>query len=68
MTPTFLKEGIIGAALCQEPARQWYRAVMRMREYLAGAPLPRCAVFRADCRILLEESLPFQGLDELADL
>lgn len=68
MTPTFLKEGIIGAALCQEPARQWYRAVMRMREYLAGAPLPQCAVFRADCRILLEESLPFQGLDELSDL
>lgn len=68
MTCTFIQEGIICATICQGPAQQWYNAVNIMNEYLAGERTIDNPVFNAECRILIEESLPFVRIDGISDM
>lgn len=67
MTDTFLREGVIRATICQGPARQWYNAVYFMNEYLAGERIIENPVFPAECRILIEETIPFVHTDSFPD-
>ena len=66
MTYSFIREGIIGATICQGPAQQWYNAVMIMNAYLAGEREISNPIFNAECKILIEESLPFVRLDGIS--
>jgi LacI family transcriptional regulator len=59
MTHDFIHEGIIGATIYQRPAQQWYNALMLMYEYLIGDRIFEETIFRAECSIMIEESLPF---------
>ena len=68
MTYTFIREGIIGATICQGPAQQWYNAINIMNEYLAGERTIDTPIFNAECRILIEESLPFVRFDSISDM
>lgn len=67
MTDTFMKEGIIAATICQGPARQWYNAIYIMNEVLAGERTIDSPVFNAECRILIEETIPFVRADSFSD-
>ncbi len=68
MTYSFIHEGIIGATICQGPAQQWYNATMIMNSYLAGEREITDPIFNAECKILIEESLPFVRLDGISNL
>ena len=68
MTYSFIHEGIIGATICQAPTQQWYNATMIMSSYLAGEREITNPIFNAECKILIEESLPFVRLDEISNL
>lgn len=68
MTCTFIQEGIICATICQGPAKQWSSAINIMNEYLAGERKIDDPVFASECRILIEESMPFVGIDSVSDM
>lgn len=68
MTYTYIREGIIGATIWQGPAQQWYNAINLMNEYLAGERTMDEPIFTAECRILIEESLPFVRFDSISDM
>ena len=68
MTATFIHEGIISATICQGPTQQWYNAIQIMNSYLAGEREITDPVFNAECKILIEESLPFVRLDGISNL
>lgn len=68
MTNTFIREGIIGATICQGPNQQWYNATMIMNSYLAGEREITDPIFNAECKILIEESLPFVRLDGISSM
>lgn len=67
MTDTFLRDGIISATICQGPARQWYNAIYIMNEVLAGERTIENPVFNAECRILIEETIPFMRAESFSD-
>lgn len=67
-TEALLRAGVIGASVCQDPARQWYQAVMRMHEHLTGARPVMDPILPAECRILIQESLPFVRFDRTTGL
>ena len=52
----------------QGPAQQWYNAINLMNEYLAGERTMDEPIFTAECRILIEESLPFVRFDSISDM
>lgn len=68
MTDTFLREGVIGATICQGPAQQWYNAIHIMYQYLDGQRAIETPVFNAECRILIRESLPLVHLEGFPEL
>lgn len=61
-TEALLREGIIGASICLNSAQQWYTAVRMMNEVLAGERTVVDPIFSADCRVLIEETIPFVRL------
>lgn len=68
MTCSYIQEGIICATVCQGPAQQWYNAVNIMSEYLVGDRTIDSPIFSAECRILIEESLPFVQFGGISDM
>ena len=68
MTCSFIQEGVICATVCQGPAQQWYNAINIMNEYLAGVRTIETPIFNAECRILIEESLPFVRFNSISDM
>ena len=68
MTCSFIQDGIICATVCQEPAQQWYNAINIMNEYLAGERTISAPIFNVECRILIEESLPFVRFNRISDM
>ena len=68
MTATFIHEGIISATICQGPTQQWYNATTIMSSYLAGEREITDPVFNAECKILIEETLPFVRLDGISNM
>ena len=67
MTCSFIHEGIIGATICQGPAQQWYNATMIMSSFLAGERKIADPIFNAECKILIEETLPLVRLDGISN-
>jgi LacI family transcriptional regulator len=68
MTQKYIREGIIGATIYQRPAQQWYNAIYLMYEYMSGVRTITDPIVRAECDIILKESIPLIHIGEISNL